>query len=58
MQLIKRRIKEIGQPIDKITEMDLSGNQLKTFTPEMKKLLEQCKNLQTLILCECDLVSL
>lgn len=38
--------------------MDLSGNQLKTFTPEMKKLLEQCKNLQTLILCECDLVSL
>lgn len=58
IQLIKRRIKELGQPIDKITEMDLSGNQLQKFTPEIKQLLEQCKQLQTLILCECDLVSL
>lgn len=33
MQLIKRRIKEMGQPVDKITEMDLSGNQLKMLTP-------------------------
>ena len=58
LSILKRCLKEKEEAPDTIKELDLSGEQLGQFTPEMKTALEQCKSLESLVLCECDLTSL
>ena len=58
MEEIRGKIKEAGGNKEKIAELSLTGIKIKRFTKEMTALLEECSNLELLILSECDLESL
>lgn len=57
-ETIKLIIKERKEPAEKIKELDLGGERIGQITPEVKTLLEKFKNLECLVLSECDISSL
>lgn len=57
LQTIKDKLKELGN-LAEVDEIDLSEIDIGKFTPEIKKELEKCKNVNILILQGCNLESL
>lgn len=54
---IKSRMKKLGKPAD-IVELDLTEIPIGKITPEIKKAIEACTNLEIFSVAECDLSSL
>lgn len=58
LKSIQEAIKSEGNDPSKHVELNLSKIQIGEFTPDIKKAIEACKNLEILILTECGLTSL
>lgn len=58
LKSIQEAIKNEGNDPSKLVELNLSQIVIGKFTPEIKKVIEGCKNLEILILTECGLDSL
>jgi hypothetical protein len=57
LKSIQEAINQEGDP-SKLIELNLSEIKIGKFTPEIKKAIELCSNLEILILTDCGLDSL
>lgn len=58
LKSIQEAIKKAEEDAGELIELNLSEIHIGSFTPEIKKVIEKCKNLEILVLAECGLQSL
>jgi Cys-tRNA synthase (O-phospho-L-seryl-tRNA:Cys-tRNA synthase) len=55
LKSIQDAIKKENEPAAKLVELNLTDVKIGKFTPDIKKAIEECKNLEILILTNCGL---